>query len=107
MDGGAQRLTKCDVQDAGARIIGGRRDSRRDAVYDGDSLIWGGRYPVAGWIGDGASGDVQLRGGHTVDCLALGGRERDGHHCGCRIQSLADDGIKRQTARGLAGVPDV
>ena len=37
-DGRAQRLAEGYVQDAGARIVGGRGDDWRDAVCDGDSI---------------------------------------------------------------------
>ena len=106
VDGRAQRLAEGYVEDARSRVVGGRGDGRPDAVYHYDGLVGGGQYAVAGRVGDRIGGDVQLRGIHRVDHMALRIRERQGQGRVGMVDGPGGDTTQREIAWGLAGVPD-
>ena len=106
VDVGTQRLAEGYAEDAGAGDVGGRDDCRRYPVYYGDGLVGGGRYAVAGDIEDGVRPDVQLRGGHIADHLALGIRECQGCR-GVGVQYPGGYIIQGQAADGPADIPDM
>ena len=95
-----------DDQHAVAGVVGGRDDGGRYPVYYSDGQVGDRRYAVAGDIGYGVHPDVQLRGGHRVDHLALGGRECQGYRGGVGVQGMGGHAIQGQAARRLAGIPD-
>ena len=106
VDGGTQRLAEGHVQGARPGCVGGGYQGGRDAVYDGDALVWGGQYTVAGGVGDGVGGDVQLGRGHRVDRLTLVIREGQGQGRVGGVDDTGGDTIQGEAAGGLTGVPD-
>ena len=106
VDGRIQRLAEGYAEDARPGVVVDRDYSGRYPVCHCNGPVWSGRYAVAGYVGDGALLDVQLRLVHRVDGLPLDIRERQGHR-DVGVQGPGGYIIQGQAAGGPADIPDM